>query len=152
MDEKITAIGAAVLLVSIALFFGYLPLIGESADDISDDYENGNFEGYDTADRVTIYGKVSDIEYMKAWDLTKVVLDGEDDVPIYVEGNYTSSIEKGDRVYIKCFIDDFRILGQNVEYLRAHQDDVHQTIWLNVTFIIVAAAGAVVLVVGIRRI
>ena len=150
MDEKITAIGAVVLLVGIALFFGYLPLIGESADDMSDDYENGNFEGYEQWDRVTVYGKVSDMEYVSIYNATKVVLDGEDEVPIYVDGDITGSLENGERIYIKCIID--RPFGQDHEVLRANSNGIHEQIWVNVTFIIVAAAGAVVLVVGIRRI
>ena len=152
MDEKITMAGVAVLVAGLLLLFGFMPLIGESADDMSDDYENGNFEGYDTGDRVTVYGKVSDVEYQGAWNLTKVILDEEDGAPIYIEGNVTGSMEKGDRVYIKCFVDDFRILGQDIEYLRANADGIHSQTLPNIIFILIIISGIVVMAVGIRSI
>ena len=152
MDEKITALGFAILAAGLLLFFGYMPLVGESAEDIADDYDDGNFEDYETGDRVTVYGKLTDMEYISSWNLTKLIIDDEEDVPIYVEGNITGSLEKGKRIYVKCFIDDFRLIGRSFEYLRAHPDDIHYRIWTDVIFGSIAVVGTAVLIVGIRRI
>ena len=158
MDEKITAIGAVVLLVGIALFFGYLPLVGESADKLSMEYHNGNFDKYASGDRVTVYGKVTDIEYLGdigEGGVTKLILNTRDNIPVYVDGNISGTLEKGERIYVKCYV--YRPLtniSDNISYseiLRSSSGSIHETIWVNVTFIIVASAGAVVLVIGIRR-
>jgi hypothetical protein len=151
MDEKITMVGVAVLAVGLLLLFGFMPLIGESADKVSDNYDeaNGDFRDYKAGDKVTVYGKITDIEYNETSDFTTIELDNEDS-KIHVSGDLNGTIEKGERVYIKCFVDDRGLQNPGKEYLRANPDDIHSQMMPDIIFILIIIAGIVVMAVGIR--
>ncbi len=154
MDEKITMVGVAVLAAGLLLLFGFMPLIGESADKISDDYDTNtsDFRNYEPGDKVTVYGKVTGIQYTHygTRNFTAIELDNEDSL-IYVEGNVTGSVEKGDRIYVKCFIDDNSHVNNGSEYLRANPDDIHNRTTLDIIFSIVVVSGIVIIIAGVKR-
>ncbi len=146
MGLKVMITGFAIFAVGILLFVGYLPMVGESAVELSGDYDTGNFEDYSEGDHVTVYGTVTDVRLNN--DKTIIVLDGQKAIPITVQGNITGFVREGQDIYVKCTVEDINAYFVKIEHLTAEPNDVHHKWGLDALFGLVAISGLVMATVA----
>ncbi len=154
MNNKTMIIGFAVFAIGILLFVGFLPIIGQSAEEMDADYQDNNFRDYDAGDKVIVYGTVTNVQYNRFLKKTHIELDAKKDITISVEGNATGVVKEGDSVYINCFVDvedpNIPFVGKS-EHLRANPGDIHQKVVLDAIFGTVAITGLVIVIVAVKK-
>ena len=149
MGMKLTATGFLIFAVGILLFVGFLPMIGESAPELSDDYDNFDFEDYSEGDHLIVYGEITDMSVVG--DTTTLVLDGQTDIPIAVDGNITGHFREGQDVYVKCEVLETNAVFMKIEHLKAEPYDVHSQGTLDAIFGLIAISGLIVAVVSLVK-
>ncbi len=136
--------------MGILLFVGFFPMIGESAEEMSDDYSGSDFEDYSEGDRVFVYGMITRMDIKK--DTTVLVLDGQTDVPITVDGNLSGHFREGQSIYVRCTVKEIGIGGfVTFEYLTAHPYDVHNEVFIQAIFALIAISGLLIVVVAVVK-
>lgn len=149
MGAKLTATGFLIFTVGILLFVGFLPMIGESAPEVSDDYDNFDFEDYSDGDHLIVYGRITDMSV--SGDTTTLVLDGQTDIPISVDGNITGHFREGQDVYVKCEVKETTVLTWSIEHLEAQPYDVHSQTALEGIFALISISGLLIVVVAVVK-
>ena len=149
MGAKLTATGFLIFAVGMLLFVGFLPMVGESAPELSDDYDNFDFEDYSEGDHLIVYGEITDMSVNG--DTTTLVLDGQTDIAIAVDGNISGHFREGQEVYVKCEVVEINAVVMKIEQLKAEPYDIHSQAMLDAIFGLIALSGLIVVIVSVVK-
>lgn len=157
MVRPLAAAGLVLLLVGVGGFFAYYPVFGKDTAHLrsTEATVDGKFvyQGYKLGDRVTIYGKVTKINYDTFTKFTFVQLDyvefGWFKLGIWVSGDITSKYALSDNLQFRAFLDD--TLVGTVQYWHVPTiDDVAPMLYTQAVFGGIAFLGLVAALAGMR--
>ena len=91
MHKIITILGLVIVVLGIILLAIFPSIFYKSAKEV-------NIENYRDGEKISVYGVITDIAYLKIFNITQITLDGS--LKVYAPGKITSWHE-GDEVYVE---------------------------------------------------
>ncbi len=139
MHKTFMAIGLSLVILGLILLAIFPGSIYKSAKDVNaGDYKDG--------ENVTVYGVITDITYIKIFNVTQITLDGK--LKVYAPGEI-KNWEEGEEVYIKIQKTATLEVGQHeLVYWTTTASDIHSVKEMQNYFYITAISGAVVALIG----
>jgi hypothetical protein len=157
MVRSLAVVGIVMVLVGAGGFVGYYPVFGRDSAHLSTREMTVNnkfvYDGYKLGDRITIFGKITDMGYSTLTGSTSIQLDGIKvgwlDSGISVGGDLRSRFAVGDSVELKAYLDDM-LLGAVQFWHVPTLDDVRPMIFMQGIFGALAVVGFVAALAGMR--
>lgn len=110
--------GIALIVLGILLISMFWQVVGaKTAEELYDDYENGNLKSYNAGDTVLIKDEIKNITYFNTTKSTIIGFDGENGNMSYIpfKGDLTGEYKKGDTVLIYFKVEEKEVFGKKVE-------------------------------------
>jgi len=139
MHKTLMAIGLSLVILGLILLAIFPGSIYKSANDIkAADYKDG--------ENVTVYGVITDITYLKIFNVTQITLNGE--LKVFAPGEI-KNWEEGEEVYIQIQKTATLEVGEHeLVYWTTTAKDIHSVKEMQNYFYITAISGAIVAIIG----
>ncbi len=139
MHKTLMAIGLSLVILGLILLAIFPGSIYKSANDIkAADYKDG--------ENVTVYGVITDITYLKIFNVTQITLNGE--LKVFAPGEI-KNWEEGEEVYIQIQKTATLEVDQHeLVYWTTTAKDIHSVKEMQNYFYITAISGAIVAMIG----
>jgi hypothetical protein len=166
MVRAAAILGLVLIVAGAGMFFAYYPAVGKTAAQLKsvEDTSSGvAYRGYSAGSQVLVFGEITKLSYDSNSGSTSVQLDFIDLTPVsiivtvylnfVVGGDLGTKHAVGDKVQMRAALDASFVVGN----FKIHQwkvvsaSEVQPMILMQGVFIGVAAAGFLVLVIGMGR-
>ena len=102
---------------------------------------------YSEGENITVYGVITDITYIKIFNVTQVILDGK--LKVYVNGEL-KGWDVGDEVYLEIQKTASLEIGENqLAFWTANPENIHSVSETKNYFYLAAISGVVVSIIGL---
>ena len=139
MNRVLVIVGAVFVVIGLLLMGTFPWAFYKSARDVdSDSYEEGA--------KLTVYGKITDMEYSELLNITVIELDHN--LTVYAKGE-VHGFDIGDFVFLNIVKKDVIQFGNfRISAWETSQKDIHHVSEMQTYFYILMAIGAIVVVLG----
>ena len=140
MHKPLMLIGLSLVILGLLLLAVFPGSVYKSAKDL-------NPEKYQDGEKVTVYGIITDIGYIKFFNVTQIVLDGS--LKVYAPGEI-KKLQVGDEIYLEIQKTASLEVGEHqLTYWTTTAEDIHSVTEMQSYFYIAAISGAIVAVIGL---